>query len=132
MDDSQYGTRDRRGYWKPFKPVANAPLFVWPVRPKMLAKFFFGHDGYMLPWNLFYASITVFYWLYLTPSLDKMKTLTLDWPILLLFYNATILFVVTGSLHLYLYIRRGQSTQFKHNAQWPSKNNSAFLFRDQN
>jgi hypothetical protein len=62
MDDSQYGIRDRRGYWRPFKPVMNAPIFVWPVQPKVLAKWLFGHDGYMLPWNLFYASIAERQW----------------------------------------------------------------------
>ncbi len=132
MDDSQYGIRDRRGYWRPFRPVMNAPIFVWPVQPKVLARFLFGNDGYMLPWNLFYTSIAVIYWLYLTPSMETMKTLTFDWPIYLLICNAVILFLVTGSLHLNLYVRRAQGTQFKHNAQWPSKNNSAFLFQNQN
>jgi hypothetical protein len=59
MDDSQYGIRDRRGHWRPFKPLGYPPLFVWPAQPKALAKWLFGHDGYMLPWNLFYASIAV-------------------------------------------------------------------------
>jgi sterol desaturase/sphingolipid hydroxylase (fatty acid hydroxylase superfamily) len=61
-----------------------------------------------------------------------MKTLTFDWPIYLLVCNAVILCLVTGGLHLYLYTQRAQGTQFKHNAQWPSKNNSAFLFGNQN
>jgi sterol desaturase/sphingolipid hydroxylase (fatty acid hydroxylase superfamily) len=132
MDDSQYGIRDRRGHWRAFKPLGYPPLFVWPAQPKALARWLFGHDGYMLPWNLFYASIALLYWFYLTPSLQTMKTLTFDWPIYLLICNAVILFLVTGGLHLYLYIQRAQGTQFKHNAQWPSKNNSAFLFGNQN
>ena len=131
MDDSQYGVRDRRGYWRASKPLMFAPVFVWPVQPKLFVRFLFGHDGYMLPWNLLYASIAVIYWLYLTPSLDTMKTLTIDWPIYLMICNAVILFLATGGLHLYLYINKAQGTQFKHNAQWPSKNNSAFLFGNQ-
>src|SRR5258708_5520974 len=132
MDDSQYGIRDRRGHWRPFKPLVFAPVFVLPVRPKLLARFVFDHDGYMLPWNFFYGAIAVVYWSYLTPSIDTMKTLTFDWPVYLLICNAVILFLVTGGLHLYLYGQRAQGIQFKHNAQWPSKNNSSFLFRNQN
>src|SRR5882724_11467068 len=128
MDDSQFGVRDRRGHWRTFKPLRYPAVFVWPLQPKMIAKWVLVPDGYMLPWNLFYAAIAVLYWLYVTPSLETMKTLTFDWPIYLLACNAIILFLVTGGLHLYLYIQRAQGTQFKHNAQWPSKNNSAFLF----
>ena len=132
MDDTSFGTRDRRGHWRPFKPVSYAPVFRWPFEPKVFAKWLFGHDGYMFPWNFFYAVIAVLFWLYLTPSMETMRTLSWDWPLFILLRNALTLFVVTGALHFILYIRRRQGTSFKYNAKWPSEGSSAFLFKSQN
>src|SRR5262245_44544362 len=55
MDDTIYGTRDKRGHWKPLRLVDYGPLFVWPAKPLALLEWFFGYPGYILPWNLFYA-----------------------------------------------------------------------------
>ena len=30
MDDSKFGSRDKRGDWKPFKLSSNIPFFDWP------------------------------------------------------------------------------------------------------
>jgi len=33
MDDTWYGSRDRKGDWRPREPLQSAPLFVFPPRP---------------------------------------------------------------------------------------------------
>ena len=38
MDESKYGTRDKRGDWRPFERIEYPPVFVWPVRAGKLAK----------------------------------------------------------------------------------------------
>ena len=51
MDDSAYGTDDRRGNWVPTAPISYGPAFQWPPQPAALFKWFFGFPGYLLPGN---------------------------------------------------------------------------------
>ncbi|HEY3148401.1 MAG TPA: hypothetical protein VGJ75_18735 [Dongiaceae bacterium] len=75
MDDSRYGTRNRRGDWKPARLLEYPPLFVWPVQPLAVLKWLFGFPGYLLPWNLLYAGIALLCWLCATPPLETMREL---------------------------------------------------------
>jgi hypothetical protein len=79
IKDTDFGSRDKKGYWKPKKPISYGPFFTWPPKPKVLFKWFFGFPGYLLPWNLLSALGAIIIWLYLTPSLDRMTTLSPDW-----------------------------------------------------
>jgi sterol desaturase/sphingolipid hydroxylase (fatty acid hydroxylase superfamily) len=131
MDDTLYGTRNKRGDWKPFKLSEDPPVFVWPARPVAFVKWLFGYPGYILPWNLVYAGISLLLWRYLTPSMAVMKTLSWDWIAFLLVENAALVLLFFGAFHLRLYVQRAQGTSFKYNGKWPSINNSAFLFGNQ-
>jgi hypothetical protein len=31
MDDALYGSRSKRGDWKPFKLIEYPPVFIWPA-----------------------------------------------------------------------------------------------------
>jgi sterol desaturase/sphingolipid hydroxylase (fatty acid hydroxylase superfamily) len=129
--DTLYGTRDRRGDWKPLKPIHYPPVFVWPAEPVNFAKWLLGYPGFILPWNLLYAAVSVLLWLYLTPSMETMKAFSAGWVCYLLARNALIIFVFFGYFHLRLYIRRQQGTAFKFDARWLANDNPAFLFRNQ-
>jgi len=131
MDDSLYGTRDRRGDWKPFERIQYPPVFVWPVQPVKFIKWLFGYPGYILPWNLLYAGVSVIIWLYLTPPMDVTKHFSVGWLAYLLACNALIVFLFFGLFHGRLYMRKRQGTSFKFSGKWPSTDNSAFLFSDQ-
>ncbi len=131
MDDALYGTRDKRGDWKPNKLLAYPPVFVWPAQPLAFLKWLFGYPGYILPWNLLYAAVSVVFWLYLTPSMDTMRSFSAGWIGYLLARNALIVLVFFGAFHVRLYIQRKQGTSFKFNGRWPATNNSAFLFGNQ-
>ena len=132
MDDALYGTRDKRGDWKPSKRLAYPPVFVWPAQPLALLKWLFGYPGYILPWNLLYAAVGIVFWLYLTPSMDAAKSLSVGWIAFLLARNTIVVALFYGAFHFRLYMRRKQGTSFKFNGRWPSINNSAFLFGNQN
>jgi sterol desaturase/sphingolipid hydroxylase (fatty acid hydroxylase superfamily) len=132
MDDALYGSRDKRGDWKPSKLIAYPPVFVWPAQPLAFAKWMFGYPGYILPWNLVYGAVSVVLWLYLTPSMETMRTFSVGWVAYLLARNALLVFLFFGAFHLRLYIQKGQGSSFKFNAKWPSTGNSAFLFGSQN
>ena len=131
MDDSKFGTEDARGYWKPIKSISYGPFFEWPPKPKPLFKWFFGFPGYLLPWNLLYALAAIIIWLYLTPPLEKMTTLKIDWIGFILLRNFILLIAITGSWHLWLYVWRKQDTKFKYNRSWPNKKSKVFLFSNQ-
>ena len=131
MDDALYGTRNKRGDWKPNKLLAYPPVFVWPAQPLGFLKWMFGYPGYILPWNLVYGIAGTLLWLYLTPALDTMKTLSAGWIGYLLFRNAGLVLLFFGAFHLRLYVQRKQGTSFKYNGTWPSTANSAFLFGNQ-
>jgi sterol desaturase/sphingolipid hydroxylase (fatty acid hydroxylase superfamily) len=132
MDDALYGTRDKRGDWKPNKLIAYPPVFVWPAQPLNFLKWMFGYPGYIMPWNMLYGVIGVLIWLYATPSLATTKTFSVGWVLHLVVRNAVMVFLFFGAFHLRLYMQRKQGTSFKFNGKWPSKDNSAFLFGNQN
>ena len=60
-------------------PIQASPIFVWPIRPITMLKFFFGHPGYFLPMNILYMGLAIVSWFWLAPDLASMKTFQWDW-----------------------------------------------------
>lgn len=131
VDDALYGTRDKRGNWKPNKLPKRAPVFVWPVQPKRFLIWLFGYPGYLWPYNTIYIAISLVLWMYLTPSLETMREFSVGWVSFILLRNAVLTVLVYGGLHAVLYIRRSQETNFKYNPKWPEADNPTFLFGNQ-
>ena len=131
INDLKFGTRDARGNWAPNERVSYGPFFTWPPRLKVLAKWFFGYPGYLFPWNVLYAVAAVLIWLYLTPSLETMQTLSADWVALVWLRNIGLAIAVYGAWHVWLYVWRKQDKAFKYNAEWPKTDSASFLFRNQ-
>lgn len=131
MDDSAYGTDDRRGNWAPAKPISYGPAFNWPPDPKALLKWFFGFPGYFLPWNVLYAVAALLIWRYLTPPLETMTEFRASWVGLILLRNLALAVAVYGAWHMWLYVWRKQGTSFKYSRQWPKDKAAGFLFGNQ-
>lgn len=131
MEESLYGSRDKRGYWRPKSSRSRAPVFVWPARPKAFLRWLFGFPGYLWPWQVVFFSIACVMWFYLTPSLDTMREFQFSWVSLILLRNALLAALVYGGLHTVFYILRWQKTEFKYNEKWPDTDNSTFLFGSQ-
>ena len=131
MDDAKHGTEDSRGYWQPKVRVSYGPVFEWPPKPKVLLKWFFGFPGYLFPWNVIYAIAAVGIWVYLTPTLETMRTFSFSWAGLILVRNVTLTFSVYGAWHMWLYVWRKQHNDFKYNKSWPKERSSIFLFNNQ-
>jgi len=131
MDDSDFGTEDSRGYWRPSQRISYGPTFVWPPQPRAFLKWFFGLPGYLLPWNVFYAVFAIGIWVYLTPALERFETLTFGLASLILARNLMLAVLVYGAWHLWLYVWRKQDTEFKYNRNWPSTDSAVFLFNNQ-
>lgn len=131
MDDAAYGTRNKRGDWRPAALVEYPPVFVWPIRPLGVARWLFGYPGYILPWNLLYAAVATCVWLYLTPPLETLKTFAPAWIAFVFVRNIGLVVLYFGAFHLRLYLRRAQGNAFKYNGKWLDTDNPAFLFRNQ-
>lgn len=131
MDDSLYGSRDKRGQWTPNKRPSREPLFVWPAQPRKFLVWMFGFPGYLWPWNTVLIAISVVAWIYLTPSVEAMREFDIGWVAGILLRNAGLAVLVYGGLHTLLYIQRRQDTNFKYNSKWPDTDNSIFLFGSQ-
>ena len=128
LNDSDFGTRDKRGHWKPFGTISINPpkdIFFNPIK---FLKYFFKFPGIFFPWTFVFAAITVATYLFLTPSLETMKTFEIGWISYIFFRNAVIILLWTGFFHLRL---KTQGTSFKYNPRPLEKNNSTFLFNDQ-
>ena len=131
MSEAKYGSEDTRGHWVPDKPISYGPAFAWPPQPKALVKWFFGFPGYLLPWNVPYALLAVFIWVYLTPAIEHFQTLSLSWFAVLLARNLMLAILVYGAWHLWLYVWRKQDTEFKYNRKWPEERAERFTFNNQ-
>jgi sterol desaturase/sphingolipid hydroxylase (fatty acid hydroxylase superfamily) len=123
--------RERRDHWRPVTLLRQAEVLVWPPRPLAALKVFFGFPGYLYPWNALYLLIAAITWFWLTPDLAAMRHLRVSWIALILARNAGLLFLVAGSWHLRLYMRKAQGQDFKYHPRWPAKDNSVFLFNNQ-
>jgi sterol desaturase/sphingolipid hydroxylase (fatty acid hydroxylase superfamily) len=130
MDDLKFGTRDKRGNWKPGEKLQVAPLFDWPPRPGVLLRWL---PGYFLPWNLLFAASALLYWHFIIPAPETLQTLSWGWILRLLAVNAVAVFLFYGALELWLYRRKAQAGRLKYNPRFPAEHRSpAFYFQRQN
>ena len=128
LKDEDYGTRDKRGNWKPFGTLPiNPPLAIF-LNPIKFLKYFFKYPGIFFPWTFVFGSITVATYFFLTPSLETMRTLEVGWIAFIFFRNTGIILLWTGYFHLKL---KTQGTSFKYNPKPLEENSSKFLFNSQ-
>jgi lathosterol oxidase len=124
-------SRDRRTWnYRPDEPIRYNPLFDWPVD---LGKIF---NWMVRRWItisrfLMFSILGFLIYQYLTPSLQSMKQLTVDWVLLVFLRNTSLLFLVAGSLHLYLHVQKAQGERFKFLKKEMATNNKGFKFNDQ-
>ena len=115
--------------WKPETISKDRTLYNWPVKPWQILKWL--KDYIFAPVQLFYTCLGLFVWFFLTPSMTYMNTFSWDWILILYFRNVALLFLITGTVHFWLYIQKGQGTQFQFNKKGLRKNHSHFWFSDQ-
>lgn len=129
MDDLQFGTRDKRGHWRPNDALTGAPLLAFPWSLKRVLKWL---PSYFLPWNVCFFVLAAASWIWLTPSKETLTTLSWDWIALVLVRNSAITLVIFGLLELRLYVQRKQGNRFKYNPAFPSDSRSSvFMFGHQ-
>jgi len=128
MDETDIGTRDARGHWRPDKPLSYPAIFSSDIN---LAGFTRWLKGFLFGWNLGWALLAVLFWVWLTPPLEQFTTFSLEPIAAVLARNTVLVVVFFGAYHLRLYWQRAQGTQFKYNPEWLAENKATFLFRNQ-
>ena len=115
--------------WKPGIIPKDGTLYNWPFKPLVVLKWL--KDYFFAPVQLLQTVLVLVVWLFLTPSLTRMETLSWDWILTLYLRNVALLFLVTGSVHFWLYIKKGQGHNFQFNKNGLKDNDSRFWFSDQ-
>ncbi len=128
MDDKSFGTEDNRGFWKPNQLIRYPKVFVWPPQIHSIAKWL---PKYLFPWGVLYAGLALFLWTYLTPSVERLEKLSIDWVALIFLRNVGLIILIVGAQHYWLYRRRAQGTNFKFNRNWPDGVHPGFTFGTQ-
>jgi len=122
--------RNKRGDWRPAKPLQVGPLLDFPWSPLKILKWL---PSYFLPWNVMFMALGAVLWFWLTPARETMQTLTLGWVLYIFLRNSVIILLLYGALELWLYVRREQGNRFKYNGKFPSERPSrVFWFKNQN
>ncbi len=130
MDDLQFGTRNKRGDFKPNGRLEFAPFWEWPLSIGKIARWFV---GYLWPWNAFHMAVTALYWAFVIPAVGSFETLTWGPALALWAINAAGIFLMYGSIEFFYYVKRKQSTRFKYNVKFPAEQPSdVFWFKSQN
>jgi hypothetical protein len=116
--------------YSPDEPIRYNPLFDWPIHP---LKVFTWMIRRWISISRFLMFIILGFVIHqhLTPSLQKMQNVTFDWMLLIFLRNTALLFLVAGSLHLYLHVRKAQGDRFKFLKREMATNNKSFKFNDQ-
>ena len=92
-DDSKIGLRNKRGDWVPNAKAPITPLYWFPFQPLKFLKHIFLWNGLLLNfYHLLWGALAVFCWFFLTPSMETLKTIQLDW-IAFLFVRNSIRFI---------------------------------------
>ena len=130
MNDTETGTRNARGEWRPNAPLQIAPFYRLPPRLGEVLRWL---PGYFLPWNLVFALSALAYWYWIVPPVETLMDLRPDWILSLLAANTVAVFLFYGAFELRLYWQRAQETRFKYNPAFPGDRKSkVFWFGNQN
>ena len=128
MDDSQLGTRDKRGNWTPNETLEIAPY--WTGQWGKMGQFLL---GLVWPWNAFHMATAFLYLWFVIPDRATLATFSWDWALWLLFVNMAGIFVLYGSIEFFYYVKRIQGNRWRYNHKFPADNPSdVFWFKSQN
>ncbi|KNG92157.1 sterol desaturase family protein [Pseudaestuariivita atlantica] len=130
MENDAFGTRDKRGHWRPNGALSGvAPIYALPPQPMRVLRWL---PEYLLPWNALFAATALLYWWLVVPPAETMQTLSLGWIWPMLAVNAVAVFLFYGVFELRLYVRRAQGARFKYNPAFPADRPSkAFWWSNQ-
>ena len=116
--------------YAPNVPIQVSPIFTWPWKPFEILKWVW-NSWFLITEKLIIVGLAFcsFYWF--QPSLSDMKTLTIDWVLVLYLRNMALMIAVAGALHLYFYTFSKQGQAFKYDKRPLMKNGKQFTLGGQ-
>ena len=130
MDDKLFGTRNKRGDFRPNTALQPTPLWIRPFNWKKVLQWI---PSYLFPWNFLWLLSAVIYWELVIPEKEVMQTLSWDWVVTLFLVNSIAITAWFGIFEWYLYHKKNQENRFKYNGQFPAeKPMDYFWFNSQN
>ena len=106
------------------------PLFSWPPNPRAVWNWYSGAWLQFTSLTLCMVMALVIYFALLPPLAD-MKTLGFGWVFRVWLINMGAQTLIAGTLHWWLYIRRGQDMKTKFDRRDLTRNNGVFTFNNQ-
>ncbi|MDE0067577.1 MAG: sterol desaturase family protein [Acidimicrobiaceae bacterium] len=122
--------RGSRWNYTPPLPIRSAPFLHWPLDPGATLRHLARSWGPLTPRVTMLAFALVF-WRWLSPSIETTATLSFGWIAAVWARNLSVMLIVAGGVHLWLYRARRQGDELRYDARPLAKNKRIFLFRDQ-
>ena len=122
--------QNREWNYHPDLPLPDKSIFSWPPSAGFLIRWL-GRNWLSLSERMMLLLIAVAAWALLYPSLEAAQTWRIGWVAQTFVVNLALMAGLTGLLHWYFYMRKGQGKTLKFDHRDQAKGNRAFLFGDQ-
>ncbi|SPJ28422.1 sterol desaturase family protein [Falsiruegeria mediterranea] len=114
----------------PDVPIAVSPFFSWPPNPARMVQWL------AVRWlgvaeNVLVLLIAFISWTWLTPAIERMAVLSLDWIALIWLRNLGLMALVAGGLHLFFFRARKQGERLKFDPRPLAGKGKQFTFANQ-
>ncbi|MEH6361848.1 MAG: sterol desaturase family protein, partial [Amylibacter sp.] len=116
--------------YHPDLPLADPSIFNWPPRPAFIARWF-GRNWLMLSERVMLLILSVAAWLLLYPSLETAQRFAFAWIFQTWAVNMGLMIAISGGLHWYFYMRKGQGMALKFDKRDQAKGNRLWDFSNQ-
>ena len=129
MNESDFGTRNKRGDWIPNKILEPAPIWLFPPQPKKILAWI---PAFFFPYNALFMFSALIYWYTIIPSPDILKVFSYDWMLKIIVVNMILAFIWYQSWEIPLYLSKKQGIRFKYNQKFPHEQKlNFFWFKNQ-
>ena len=130
MSDVIQDPETERWNHRPDGPVPLNPLFTWPPQPGAVLRWYRGAWLQITALTVCFA-IAVGVYLWVLPPMEAMQTFRPGWMFTVWLMNVVPQTIVAGTLHWWLYIRRGQGMRLKFDRRDLARTNGTFTFNNQ-
>ncbi len=130
MSDTPTDPQNKAWNYHPELPLQDSSIFKWPPNPAFLVGWF-GRNWLMLSERVMMLILAIALYLWAYPPLDTTKTWAFGWVFQIWAVNMVMMTVITGGLHWYFYMRKGQGTTLKFDKRPQAKNNKLWSFSNQ-
>ena len=130
MSDTPNEPQNKAWNYHPKLPLNDPSIFQWPPNPAFLLGWF-GRNWLMLSERVMMLILAIALYLWAYPSLEATKTWAFGWVFQIWIVNVVMMTVITGGLHWYFYMRKGQGNALKFDKRPQAKNNKLWNFSNQ-